>query len=141
MRMRTKISRGCMYLVLASAMGAGCSRTADVEELRSMLVGDYRLVANSTTVDSQFESSVLTLGADGRSRVECKYKDGRRTNVEGTWKVTSTRQVDFSAFRDCSGVRRSPEGYDGSFLLIEMSNPPVLVLHPDIVGVFYEKVR
>lgn len=141
MPMRDEVTgRGRCLALTAVVICAACSGRADVNALRSTLVGDYRLVVNSQHADSRLDSGELTLTSDGRSHLRCKYKDGRLSDVSGTWELlTSGPSVLVSPFKDCAGVLTEFHA-PGAALLVEMSNPPVLVLDPDIVGVFYEKI-
>jgi hypothetical protein len=79
-----------MVVVLLSATMA-CDRDASPAELKSKLVGQYRLVLNSTRTNPQLTSSDLTLSSNGESVLRCRFKDGRRHEVKGTWDVPFTK--------------------------------------------------
>jgi hypothetical protein len=120
---------------------ANCGRDPGPAEARLQLTRQYRLVLNSRTVDPQLDSSDLVLRADGTFVQRCRFKDRPREEVAGTWSFSPPRNVFFSRFRDCARVFGDfpPDG--GASLIVEFSNPPVIVLSPDIVGVFYEGLR
>ena len=141
MSMRAQvIGRGGCLVLAAAVLCLRCSGGADPDVLRPALVGHYRLVAKSPPADARLESGELTLMSDGRSRLQCQHRDGRRSDVGGTWIVTSQPSVVVSPFKDCAGLWPSFQENTAAELLVEKSNPLVLVLDPDIVGVFYEKV-
>src|SRR5262249_39745450 len=96
-------SNACLALA-ATVICTACGGHVDANALRSTLVGDFNLFARSRDADPRLESGDLTLTSDGRSRLRCKYKDGRLVDVSGTWEATDSPSVIISPFADCAGV-------------------------------------
>jgi hypothetical protein len=143
-KVRTASTRcwlGMLLAVLPATMA--CDRDASPAELKSKLVGQYHLVFHSTGTNPQLKSSELTLSSTGESVLRCQFKDGSVHEVKGQWDVSPPKNVFLSRFEDCAGVFGTPSSANdprAASLIVELSNPPVIVLDPDIVGVFYERL-
>ena len=135
----------CSYrfvLVIVSAICcADCGRDPDPAEARILLTREYRLVLNSRSVNPELDSSNLTLSPDGTSTQRCRFKNGRVDQFTGTWEFSPPRHVHLSRLKDCAGVFGASLEADGANLIVEFHDPPIIVLNPDIVGVFYEGVH
>lgn len=120
---------------------ANCGRDPDPAEARVQLTRQYRLILNSRAVDPQLDSSDLVLRADGTFVQRCRFKHKPGEEVIGTWSFSPPHNVFFSHFRDCARVFGGVSRDNAASLIVEFSNPPVIVLSPDVVGVFYEGLR
>ena len=136
-----RASRRILLALVVGLAFANCGRDLDPGEARTQLTGRYRLVLNSRPVDLQLDSSDLTLNADGTALQRCHFKNRPVEQVVGTWSFTAPRNVFFSRFIDCARVFAGPSQDGAASLIVEFSDPPVIVLNPDIVGVFYERLR
>jgi hypothetical protein len=105
------------------------------------LARQYGLVLNARTVDPQPDASDLTLGADGNFVQRCRFKNGSVEQVAGTWSFSPPHNVFLSRFNDCAQVFDAVSHQGGASLIVEFNDTPVIVLNPDIVGVFYEGLR
>ena len=130
-----------LFTVIVGIAFANCGRDPDPAEARVQVTRQYRLVLNAPAVDPQFDSSDLVLRADGTFVQRCRFKHKPADDVTGTWSFSPPHNVFFSQFRDCARVFGGVFRDEAASLIVEFSNPPVIVLSPDAVGVFYEGLR
>lgn len=117
--------------------GCGCPSE---RELAEQLVGEYKLIvgSNQPVHNEQFLSSTLIIYENGKFRLNCANKNGGSEILSGTWEVDG-QHIYFDRFVDCAGVWPTELADTGANLIVECSNPPIILIDPDI-NVFYDRV-
>lgn len=137
---RTKVLRRWTVLLLVLA---ACQSRVEPDNPRQYFAGDYELV-----VTSGYESSAswpewerLVLRIDGTYSQSFALKTDEVLEFDdGTWSYKD-RRMHLDTWRDSAGLWRSDPGEAlGAHLIVELSEPPLILLHPDL-NVFYEKVE
>jgi hypothetical protein len=133
--------RTAILVLLASGAGVTCDRAPSSGEVRQRLLGEYRLVLNSRSVNSWLRSSNITLAADGSMTMDCRYTDGSEEKLDGVWDYLGDGKMSFSRFQDCGQVFGVAQKPFHAVLTVQVNEHPLILLNPDIPGVFYERAR
>lgn len=126
--------RTVIIAVLVGATTNGCSRT-DITS--AALVGEWYLQVPKGCEYGDVQRDRLVLRGNGTLEQHIEFKDGSKySSVTERWKLVSGSSISLERRLSVPANGRREKG--GEILVIEATNPPVILLDPD-KNCFYEK--
>jgi len=132
--------RRVVSLSMLVVMGA-CSSESP-ETYKKHVPGTYELYvgSNQTFARRDFSESSLSIKSDGTFDQSCLYRSPQPAlHSSGTWTIVD-RNIHFDTFIDCAGVYPPDSTFKGASLIVEWSQKPQILLHPD-ANIFYRRVE
>jgi hypothetical protein len=125
--------RVSLLLLIAFAI-VGCRRTPNPAVAHRILTGKWSLVIRHDCQDWGIESDILILHSDGRLEQHLKFLNGKKfESAHEHWEYSADNGIFLNRRLTASAGTPETEG-----LIVEFSEPPVIVLNPD-QDCFYQK--